>query len=230
MSNGIKSSKEPKKQKCNKENKLSAKRKSLTDAQKAEICHLKQKGVSQVKLAEQFSVAEATISNIIREKDRWLSLEPEEALALWLSKVTEVLQTVTEVIIKHKAVQLAEGLESDEPPEPLNIKDAIDFTATAWKKNLIGQLPLDQPMSAHQYIIANNDLIATKIPTDKEIIESALEFIKRISSFLEQQPNGNFKVEDSFIQDLRQLKKKVNFKYIASKQQATLDTFIHSTN
>jgi len=107
-------------------------------------------------------------------------------------------------------------------------------------------------MSAHQYIIADNDLIATEIPTDEEIIESvknheciepedespkklisfvqALEFIKGISSFLEQQPDGNFKVEDSFIRGLRQLKKEVNFKRIASKQQATLDTFIHSTN
>ncbi|CAG8649041.1 5417_t:CDS:2, partial [Dentiscutata heterogama] len=157
--------------------------------------------------------------------------------------------------------------KSGEPPEPLNIKDVIDFTATAWKKNssltnesdlmdeiqnLIGQLPLDQPMSAYQYIIANNDLIATKIPTDEEIIESvknhecieledespkklisfvqALEFIKGISSFFEQQPDSNFKVEDSFIRGLRQLKKEVNFKHIASKQQATLDTFIHSTN
>ena len=119
-------------------------------------------------------------------------------------------------------------------------------------QNLIGQLLLDQPMSAHQYIIADNDLIATEIPTDEEIIESvknheciepedespkklisfvqALEFIKGISSFLEQQPDGNFKVEDSFIRGLRQLKKEVNFKRIASKQQATLDTFIHSTN
>ncbi|CAG8768591.1 17753_t:CDS:1, partial [Racocetra fulgida] len=109
-------------------NESPAKRKSLTGAQKAEICHLKLKGVSQVKLAEQFTVAEATISNIIREKDRWLSLEPgsnninlkrqrtakfallEEALALWVSRVTTALQTITGVIIQRKAVQLAEGL------------------------------------------------------------------------------------------------------------------------
>ncbi|CAG8758390.1 4762_t:CDS:1, partial [Gigaspora rosea] len=48
----------------------------LTGAQKAEICHLKLKGISQVKLAKQFTVAKATISNIIREKDRQLSLDP----------------------------------------------------------------------------------------------------------------------------------------------------------
>ncbi|CAG8454868.1 2433_t:CDS:2, partial [Scutellospora calospora] len=495
----------------------------LQEDKHAEICYLKQKGVSQVKLAEQFFVAEATISNIIREKDRWLSLKPgsnniklkrqrtakflllEEALALWVSRVTEVLQTGTEVIITHKVVQLAEGLgiigfntsegwlsnfkkyyhikeyrrqgeaasmpledfprfrnelyeiikeykpediynriepdktlasssvlgekkakdcmtilltcnatgehklpplfihkyknpralhnvdkstlpvyyywnstawmqtsifnryikhfddqmrlaswsilllmdgasthgleesytptniklhilplnttahlqlcnariiwsfkahykkifcqdridlfdfflESGESPEPLNIKNAIDFTATAWKKvtsqtirncwektgilpkdffdelflfensSLTNELDLIDEIQnlirhAHQYIIADNDLIATEILTNKEIIESvknheyiepedesskklisfvqALEFIKGISSFLEQQPDGNFKVKDSFIWGLRQLKKEVNFKYIASKQQATLDTFIHNTN
>ncbi|CAG8562900.1 7819_t:CDS:2, partial [Gigaspora rosea] len=43
----------------------------------AEICHLKQKGVSQVKLAERFGVAEATISGIIHEKERWLSLDSD---------------------------------------------------------------------------------------------------------------------------------------------------------
>ncbi|CAG8806326.1 12970_t:CDS:1, partial [Racocetra fulgida] len=34
----------------------------------------------------------------------------EEALALWVSRVTTALQTVTRVIIQRKAVQLAEGL------------------------------------------------------------------------------------------------------------------------
>ncbi|CAG8812093.1 2316_t:CDS:2, partial [Gigaspora margarita] len=122
IGDSIGSSKEPKKRKHNKENETPTKRKSLTSAQKAEICHLKQKGVSQVKLAEQFTVAKATISNIIREKDRWLLLDPgsnnvtlkrqriakfpilEEALALWVSKVTSV-------IIQRKAVQLAKGLD-----------------------------------------------------------------------------------------------------------------------
>ncbi|CAG8654451.1 1701_t:CDS:2, partial [Dentiscutata heterogama] len=123
MNDSIKSFKKPKKQKCNKENKSPAKRKSLTGTQKAEICYLKQKGISQVKLAKQFSIAEFPLL--------------EEALALWVSRITKALQTVTEIIIQHKAVQLAEGLdimESGEPPEPLNIKNVIDFTATAWKK------------------------------------------------------------------------------------------------
>src|SRR5438128_11221981 len=54
-----------------------SKRKSLTGAQKAEICCLKQKGLSQVvALANQFGVAETTVSNILREKTRWLSLDP----------------------------------------------------------------------------------------------------------------------------------------------------------
>ncbi|CAG8738362.1 1434_t:CDS:2, partial [Dentiscutata heterogama] len=85
-------------------NEKKPKRKSLIGAQKAEICHLRQKGVSQVKLAEKFKVAKATIS--------------EEALALWVSQANTALQIVTGVIIQHKATQLTERLE------------VIDFTTS----------------------------------------------------------------------------------------------------
>ena len=68
--------KEPAKKKQMKVKQTESKRKSLTGAQKAEICRLKQKGLSQVALANQFGVAEATVSNILREKTRWLFLDP----------------------------------------------------------------------------------------------------------------------------------------------------------
>ncbi|CAG8742172.1 19874_t:CDS:2, partial [Gigaspora rosea] len=149
-------------------------------------------------------------------------------------------------------------------PEPLNIRNAIDFTTTAWKKsnlanepdltniiqNLIRQLPLDQPINAHEYITANNNLITTEIPTDEKIIEAirnqdciepedetpkklisfvqALGIINGILSFLEQQPDGSFKVKNSLIRGLGKLKNEVNLKNISSKKQATLDTFIYS--
>ncbi|CAG8853635.1 35267_t:CDS:1, partial [Gigaspora margarita] len=116
-----------KKQKHNKESKT--KKKSLTGTQKAEICRLKQKGVSQVKSAERFSVAKATISGIVCEKKKWLSLDLDsnnaslkrqrtekfsllkEALALWVSRASMALQTITGVIIQHKATQIAKRLE-----------------------------------------------------------------------------------------------------------------------
>ncbi|CAG8548379.1 16767_t:CDS:1, partial [Dentiscutata heterogama] len=117
-----------KKQKYSKEKKTDT-RKSLTGIQKAEICHLKQKGVSQIRLAEQFGVAEATISGIIHKKEKWLALDlnsnnahskrqrarkyplVEEALALWISRANTALQTITGAIVNRKATQLAEGLE-----------------------------------------------------------------------------------------------------------------------
>ncbi|CAG8600491.1 15490_t:CDS:2 [Gigaspora rosea] len=236
----------------------------MEKSSEAEICRLKQKGISQVKLAEQFGVAEATISGIVREKEKRSTC----------------------------------ALESGDPPEELTIKDAIDFTATAWKKanflspgticncwrktgilpegflnelfpleepdqadesnitdeiqNLIMRLPLDQPMDAREYVIVNNNLITTEIPTNEEIIEvvknrnciepeeegsykpislaGALRFIHGILTFLEQQPDGSFKVDDSFIRNLGKLKKEINLKTIASKRQATLDAFICDLN
>ncbi|CAG8757204.1 10498_t:CDS:2, partial [Gigaspora rosea] len=191
-------------------------------------------------------------------------------------------------------------LESGDPPEEITIKDAIDFTAAAWKEvtsrtirncwrktgilpegflselfpheepdqanepdqsnepdiideiqDLITRLPLDQPMDAYEYVIADNNLITTEMPTDEEIIEAvknrdciepdeesrkpispaeALRFIRGILTFLEEQPDGSFKVDDSLIQNLGKLKKEVNSKLVASKRQATLDTFICNTN
>ncbi|CAG8637544.1 2131_t:CDS:2, partial [Scutellospora calospora] len=106
------------------------KRKSLTGSQKAEVCRLRQEGVSQVKIAEKFSVAEATISGIVHEKERWLALNLipnsaslkrqrtgkflllEEALALWVSRANTALQTITGIIIQCKATQLAKKLEA----------------------------------------------------------------------------------------------------------------------
>ncbi|CAG8524391.1 1219_t:CDS:2 [Gigaspora rosea] len=48
----------------------------------------------------------------------------EKALALWISRANAALQTVTGVKIQ----------QSGDPPEEITIKDAIDFTAAAWKK------------------------------------------------------------------------------------------------
>ena len=39
-------------------------RRGLSGAQKAEICRLKERGVSQVTLAKQFDISEATVSKI----------------------------------------------------------------------------------------------------------------------------------------------------------------------
>ncbi|CAG8807532.1 23690_t:CDS:1, partial [Racocetra persica] len=96
---------------------------------KAEICHLKQKGVSQIRLAEQFGVAKATISDIVHKKEKWLALDlnlnnvyskrqragkyplVEEALVLWISRANTALQTIIGAIVKRKATQLAKGLE-----------------------------------------------------------------------------------------------------------------------
>ncbi|CAG8512951.1 2173_t:CDS:1, partial [Gigaspora rosea] len=101
------------------------------------------------------------------------------------------------------------------------------------------QLPLDQPIDAQEYVIANNNFITIEMPTDEEIIKAirncnwiepeeassckqisyakALRFIRGILTFLEQQPDSSFKVDESIIQHLGKLKKEINLKLIASK-------------
>ncbi|CAG8591199.1 3992_t:CDS:2 [Gigaspora rosea] len=221
------SSKEPatKKQKHDKESKT--KRKSLTSTQKAEICHLKQKGVSQVKLAERFSIAEATISSIVHKKEK---VTPKNISNCW--KKTSILPKgfLSELFLFEELDQINEH----------------DITSEI--QDLIMRLPLEQPMGAEEYIIADNDLITTEMPNDEEIIEAiknheyiepedevlnklifsaqVVGFIDSILSFLEQQPDGSFNVDVSFIRNLEKLKKDVRLKHITSQCQATLDTFI----
>ncbi|CAG8672355.1 24540_t:CDS:2, partial [Dentiscutata erythropus] len=128
----------------------------------------------------------------------------------------------------------------DDSSEPIIIKDMIDFTAATWKKvtpktiqldqinehditskiqDLIMRLPLEQPMSVNKYLIADNDLITTKMPNDKEIIEA-----------MNQQPDGNFNVDVSLIQNLEKIKKDVRLKHITSQHQATLNSLISRLN
>ncbi|CAG8825498.1 18346_t:CDS:2, partial [Gigaspora margarita] len=191
------------------------------------------KGVSQVKLAERFGVAKATILEIICEKERTGKFSLlEETLALWVLWANIALQIVTGTIIQCKATQLAEKLEvidafdeflefGSDPPKTITIKNAIGFTTAAWK----------------EYITADNHLITTEMPNDEEIIEAiknyeciepeneitnklisfiqAFGFMNRILLFLKQQPDSSLNVNDSLIRNLKKLKKEVKLKYIA---------------
>jgi hypothetical protein len=191
------------------------------------------------------------------------------------------------------------SLESDVQPNPINIKDAIDFTTAAWQnvtsktirdcwiktgilpdeflhellpaeelgefqpqpepdsdpideiQSLINRLPLDQPMDAREYVMADDELIATEMPTDEEIIAAvtnrdcdepeetvpapepvsraqASVFIDGILCFLEQQADGEFAVDDSFVRGLKKLRKEIGFKDISLRRQVTLDNYISS--
>ncbi|CAG8788586.1 43235_t:CDS:2 [Gigaspora margarita] len=121
-----------------------------------------------------------------------------------------------------------------EEPDQINKSDI-----TSEIQNLIWHLPLDQPMNAEEYITADNHLITTEMPNDEEIIEAiknheyiepedevtnkpisfiqAFGFMNGILSFLEQQPDSSFNVDDSLIRNLAKLKKEVKLKYIASQ-------------
>ena len=58
-------------------NEASKKRKSLTAAQKKEICLKKTSTpfIKQKELAIQYNVSEGMISDILKEKDKWLAIE-----------------------------------------------------------------------------------------------------------------------------------------------------------
>ena len=108
-----------------------AKRITLTKGEKAELCHLRQKGFTQLVLAHKFGIGESTVSKILKNQSYWLSIDPkstqaktkrsrlsnfpilEEALSLWVSKAELHHQTLTGGIIRFKAFQFAERLHID---------------------------------------------------------------------------------------------------------------------
>ena len=107
-----------------KKEKGSSGRRGLSGVQKAEICRLKERGVSQITIAKQFDISEATVSKIVRDKVRWLSLvlntskaikkrqstakhpQLEEAVALWISWAVAASQTITGEIIQKNLQKL----------------------------------------------------------------------------------------------------------------------------
>ena len=56
---------------------VSQKRKSLTAAQKKEVCQKKSStpSIKQKELAIEYDVSEGMISDILKEKDRWLAID-----------------------------------------------------------------------------------------------------------------------------------------------------------
>jgi hypothetical protein len=116
-----------------KSNETSRKRKSLTAAQKKEICLKKSATpiIKQKELAVQYDVSEGMISDILREKERWLVIDSnslqaglrrekkvsfpviEEALTIWVDNAVRSGLTITDSILTTKAYGFAFLLKED---------------------------------------------------------------------------------------------------------------------
>ena len=104
------------------------KRKSLTAAQKKEIClrKISKPFLKQKELANEYEVSEGMISDILKAKDRWLSVDLnnshqaglrrekklpfviiEEALSLWVENALQVGLNISDEILKIKALEFA---------------------------------------------------------------------------------------------------------------------------
>jgi len=111
----------------------SRKRKSLTAAQKKEICLKKATNpfVKQKELAVMYDVSEGMISDILKEKERWLSIDLnsvqaslkrekkvafpiiEEALTVWVDNAIRNGIIITDSILSAKALSFAFLLNED---------------------------------------------------------------------------------------------------------------------
>lgn len=114
-------------------NETSRKRKSLTAAQKKEICLKKAitPYIKQKELATQYDVSEGMISDILKERDRWLAIDLnslqaglrrkkkvafpdiEEALTIWVYNAIRNNLTITDNILSTKALGFAFLLKED---------------------------------------------------------------------------------------------------------------------
>ena len=114
-------------------NKTPRKRKSLTAAQKKEICQKKVSSpfLKQKEIANEYEVSEGMISDILKEKDRWLVVDVnsfqtdlrrekkipfptiEEALTIWVDKALQARLVITDNILSTKALGFAFLLKED---------------------------------------------------------------------------------------------------------------------
>src|SRR5437764_4221599 len=102
-------------------------RRSLTAVQKKEICLKKifTPSLKQKDLAKEYNVSEGMVSDILKEKDRWVAIDNdsyqanlkrkkkiqfpiiEEALTVWLDKALQAKLVLTESILTTKALDFA---------------------------------------------------------------------------------------------------------------------------
>ena len=114
-------------------NQVPKKRKSLTAAQKKEICLKKISAplLKQKELANEYDVSEGMISDILKEKDRWLAIDTnsfqaslrrekkipfptiEEALTIWVDNALQAGLVITDNILSTKALDFAFMLKED---------------------------------------------------------------------------------------------------------------------
>ena len=112
---------------------LKKKRKSLTAAQKKELCLKKTSSpfLKQKDLANEYDVSEGMVSDILKEKDRWLSVDTnsyqanlkrdkktlfplvEEALVIWVDNALKASLIITDDILSTKALSFAFLLKED---------------------------------------------------------------------------------------------------------------------
>ena len=108
-------------------NEISKKRKSLTAAQKKEIClkKISTPFLKQKELANEYEVSEGMVSDILKEKDRWLAIDLnsfqvglqrekkvafpiiEEALTIWVETALQNGLIITDNILSTKALGFA---------------------------------------------------------------------------------------------------------------------------
>lgn len=109
-----------------------SKRKSLSFAEKKELCEWKKDNPSynQEDLAKKFNISKAQVCKILKEKDKWLSIdilnkefknqkrergakfpEVEAALYLWMQQALHSNLTITGDVLKSKALHFATRLQ-----------------------------------------------------------------------------------------------------------------------
>ncbi len=104
---------------------LTRKRVILSAAQKRELCEKKERNssLSNVELAQQYKVGKSTITDILKEKERWLAISEsqehikkfrgpkwpqlENALGLWVDNALNTRQDIDGNILKMKASHFA---------------------------------------------------------------------------------------------------------------------------
>ncbi|CAG8606980.1 16660_t:CDS:2, partial [Cetraspora pellucida] len=148
------------------------KRVILSAAQKNDICQAKEMNpnIKNIDLANKYQVGKSTITDILKEKERWLATTEEEgkvkkfrgpkwpkleeALGLWVDNTLNSSQDIDGHILKTKANDMDDELKLTE---------------------LIGCLSTDDTLTTYEYIHAEDDEVKGGL-TEEEILEIKVSY------------------------------------------------------
>nr|CAG8679011.1 3201_t:CDS:2 [Entrophospora candida] len=188
------------------------KRKILTWGEKKQLCEFRERNPSFTykELGRKFEVAENTVCNILKDKNKWLSTNPDDANKQ-----------------KYKAPKYPELERSVEASDKLSAENFIRIEEEIQE---FGVENTDEEIISHVKPTAESEPEDELVAVEQKITtEDALKSLDTILSYI-QNPPENLTFELKHIKSIKSVKSHISKYSLASKKQSKLDRWFTTKN